>query len=145
MPTTLGTPYARAWEGTPPHMLGEDLELWKKYRITAIQKAVKLYFDVGLGGQTKVPPGTSPEMATMWLRNTQKRIDVLIEEENKWVIIELRARATATAVGRILQYFDLWKEDPPDDKVVELRLVTDSEDRDTKKLAEKLGINFIVV
>ena len=143
MPTTLGNPYPQKWEGTPPHMSGEDLDLWHKYRVTAIQKAINIYFDVGLGGQTEVPAGTSPEMAFMWLRNTQKRIDVLIQQETKWIIIELRARAQASAVGRLLQYFDLWKEDPPDKKTVELCLVTDTTDRDTKKLAEKLGIVFI--
>ena len=144
MPTTLGTPYPQTWEGRPPHMSGEDLELWLKYRPIAIQKALKIYFDVGLGGQTEVPEGTSPEMALMWLRNTQKRIDVLIEEEKKWVIIELRSRAQASAVGRLLQYFNLWKEDPPDKKIVELNLVTDTVDQDTKNLAEKLGITFVV-
>lgn len=145
MPTTLGTPYARAWEGVPPHMSGEDLLLWRKYQTEAIKNAIHLYFDVGLGGQTEVPPGTSPEMALMWLRNTQKRIDVLVEEEGRWVIIELRSRASSTAVGRLLQYMDLWKEDPPNNKPIELRIVTDSIDQDTKRLAEKLGITFIQI
>jgi len=126
-------------------MIKEDLVLWNKYRLTAIQKAVRLYFDVGVGGQTEVPPGTTPEMATMWLRNTQKRIDVLIEEEKRWVIIELRERAQASAIGRLLQYFDLWKQDPPDDRIVELRLVTDFEDRDARGLAERMGITFVLV
>lgn len=124
-------------------MSTEDSILWTKYRTEAIKNAVHIYFDVGLGGQTTVPPGTSPEMARMWLRNTQKRIDVLIEEPTRWVIIELRPRAQASAIGRLLQYFDLWKEDPPNTKTVELRLVTDTTDQDTKKLAEKLGITFI--
>uniref|UniRef100_A0A6H1ZWC4 Uncharacterized protein n=1 Tax=viral metagenome TaxID=1070528 RepID=A0A6H1ZWC4_9ZZZZ len=145
MPTILGTPYPRIWEGTPPHMSGEDLILWRKYRTETIKNAIRLYFDVGLGGQTEVPPDTSPEMAVMWLRNTQKRIDVVVEEENKWVIIELRARAQSSAIGRILLYLDLWKLDPPDNKPIELRIVTDTEDRDVKTLAEKLGINFVVV
>lgn len=145
MPTTLGTPYARTWEGVPPHMSGEDLELWRKYHTEAIKNAIHLYFDVGLGGQTEVPPGTSPEMALMWLRNTQKRIDVLVEEEKKWIIMELRARAQASAIGRLLQYFNLWKDNPPNEKAVELRLVTNSEDTDTKNLAEKLGITFVLV
>ena len=145
MPTTLGTPFARTWEGVPPHMSGEDLDLWQKYRTTAIKNSIHLYFDVGLGGQTEVPPGTTPEMATMWLRNTQKRIDVLVEEEKKWVIIELRARAQSSAIGRILLYSDLWKLDPPNDKPVELRIVTDTEDRDVRVLSEKLGITFILV
>jgi len=145
MPTTLEIPYPPTWAGSPPHMSKEDLVLWRKYRLTAIQKAVRLYFDVGLGGQTEVPPGTAPEMALMWLRNTQKRIDVLIEEEKKWVIIELRERAGASAIGRLLQYFDLWKQDPPDDRIVELRLVTDFEDRDARGLAERMGITFVLV
>ena len=144
MPTILGNPYPQTWEGVPPHMYGEDLGLWYKYRPTVIQKALRIYFDVGLGGQMEVPPETPPEMAVMWLRNTQKRIDVLIEEEKKWIIIELRARAQASAIGRLLQYFNLWKEDPPDNRTVELRLITDTVDQDTKNLAEKLGITFVI-
>jgi len=145
MPTTLGTPFKRTWEGTPPHMSTDDQVLWNKYKTDALKNAVNIYFDVGLGGQTDTPPGTSPEMARMWLRNTQKRIDVLIEEPNKWIILELRPRAQASAIGRLLQYFDLWKDDPPDTKPVELRLVTDTTDQDTKKLAQKLAITFITV
>ena len=125
-------------------MSGEDLSLWEKYRPSIISKTLRLYFDVGLGGQTEVPEGTSPEMALMWLRNTQKRIDVLIEEETKWKIVELRVMAQASAIGRLLQYLDLWKDDPPNNKNVDLVLVTNVLDLDTKKLAEKLAITFLV-
>jgi len=145
MSTILGTPYPQKWEGRPPRMSSEDLTIWLRYRTEAIKKALNIYFDVGLGGQTEVPPGTSPEMALMWFRNTQKRVDVIVEEPERWVIIELRPHAQSSAIGRLLQYFDLWKEDPPDSRMVDLRLVTDTVDQDTKKLAEKLGITFVVV
>lgn len=145
MPTVLGTSFSKTWEGIPPHMSTEDLIIWKDYKSQAIKNSINIYFDVGIGGETRVPPGTTPEMALMWLRNTQKRIDVLIEEETRWIIIELRARAQASAVGRLLQYFDLFKDDPPNNKPIFLRLITNNEDRDTKRLAEKMGIDFVVV
>lgn len=145
MPTTLGNPFSPTWGGVPPHISGEDLALWYSFRDTIVKDSLRLYFDVGLGGQTIVPEGTSPEMALMWLRSTQKRIDVLIEKEDKWIIVELRARAQASAVGRLLQYQKLWKDDPPNLKKVDLMLVTNSVDQDTKDLAESLGITFLLV
>lgn len=145
MPTTLGQRYPVYWGGYPPHMSPEDLVLWKTYRQNIETGAVSLYFDVGLGGQTDIPPGTSPEMAIMWLRNTQKRIDVLIETSQDWIITELRHNATSSAVGRLLQYRELWNEDPPDSKPVRLRLVTDMGDSDLQKLCERVGIEYIKI
>jgi len=143
MPTTLGDRFIPTWGGYPPHMSSEDLNLWKKYKYKILSEAIAMYFDVGLGGQTEVPEDTTPEMATMWLRNTQKRADVILETIDRWVIIELRENATSAAAGRLLQYRELWKQDPPDDKPVILRLVSSSYDMDLNGLCQTLKIEYI--
>ncbi len=122
----------------------EDRIIWNKARATLLDKATAVYYDVGLGGQTEVPPGTPPEQALMWQRVTQKRIDVVIETENFWKIIELRAAATASAIGRLLMYKDMWKGDPPDKKDVILYLVSDLQDGDVMRTASALEIIYLV-
>lgn len=145
MPTTLGESYHPNWNGYPPHMSYEDLEIWKVYKNKLLPEALSLYYDVGLGGQTETPPDTSPEMSKMWIRNTQKRADVIVDTGDTWIIIELRSNATASGAGRLLQYKALWNEDPPDDRPVNLRLVTNMYDRDVEMLCKRLDIWYIVV
>jgi len=143
MPTTLGDRFMPTWGGYPPHMSPEDTTIWKKYKYKILSEADAMYFDVGLGGQTEVPPGTPEEMARMWLRNTQKRADVVLETTNGWTIIELRENATSSAAGRLLQYRELWNQDPPDNKPVILRLVSNSYDKDLDGLCKTLNIEYL--
>ena len=144
MPTTLGQKYLPTWDGVPPHMSPEDYEIWKRYRPTIIRDAQAIYYDVGIGGQITVPPGTTPEMAAMWFRNTQKRIDVLLDYGIGWIIVELRFNASSSAIGRLLHYRDLWNADPPDKRPLLLRLVTNRDDPEIRALAQKLDINYVI-
>ena len=125
MPIPLGEKYLPAWNGYPPHMSSEDQEIWKRYKPYVWSIAVNFYYDVGLGGQENAPEGTSPEMAKMYLRTTQKRADVLIETDTGWIIIELRKDATGAALGRLLMYRDLWLKERPDERPLRIQLVTD--------------------
>lgn len=144
MPTILGTKYLPTWDGLPPHMSPEDYEIWKRYKPQIIKDAQAVYYDVGLGGQITVPPGTTPEMAAMWFRNTQKRIDVLLDYGIGWIIVELRFNASSSAIGRLLHYRDLWNADPPDKRPLLLRLVTNRDDPEIRTLAQKLDINYVI-
>lgn len=144
MPTTLGQKYAVAWAGYPPHMSTEDEQIWKVAKPDLTKGALGIYYDVGLGGQTIVPPDTPPNLAGMWLRNTQKRVDVLLEFKAAWHIIELRHNASATAFGRIMQYRKLWEADPPDKRPVMLTIVTNRYDPDLEEMCKDFGIRYLV-
>ena len=145
MPTTLGYRLEPDWNGYPPHISRDDLELWKRYRSSARKEAIAFYFDVGVGGQTEVPEGTEPELARMWLHHTQKRIDVLIQTILSWVICELRHNATAAAAGRLLQYKNLWGKEPIDEMSVTLRLITDRFDPDLQSLLNEINIEYVIL
>ena len=58
---------------------------------------------------------TSDYLKKDWLRLTQKRIDVLAETVDSWIIIELRARATSSVLGRLMVYGKLWRDEQPDE------------------------------
>ena len=145
MPTILKEKYSPDFMGRPPHMAAQDLNLWYRSRPILIKEAINLYFDVGLGGQIEIPPETSPEMAAMWLLNTQKRADVVIEQKDLWVIVELRFDATANALGRLLTYISLWNLNLFDLKPVRGMLVTNKKDTDIEFAAATMGIEFLVV
>jgi len=145
MAITLGTARSPGWQGYPPHMSDEDYKIWIRYRQQIVPIALKLYFDVGVGGTSNTPPGTPDYLKKDWLRLTQKRIDVLAETADSWIIIELRARATSSVLGRLSVYGKLWRDEQPDNKTVRLIAVSDTGDKDVIATATSMGIEFVVV
>ena len=145
MPTFLKEKHPLDFIGRPPQMAAKDLDLWYRARPILLIDAINLYFNVGLGGQTDVPPGTSPEIAAMWLLNTQKRADVVIEQKDFWIIVELRFDATANALGRILTYISLWNLNLIDLKPVRGILVTNRKDSDIEFVAATMGIEVLII
>ena len=145
MPVTLKQRFDPAWEGTPPHISKEDHKIFKRARPRLFKDAVNVYYDVGLGEASEIKEEIKANYKKMWEALIQKRIDVLVETKEYWNIIELRTRASSTAVGRLLQYLNLWWKDPPDQKPVKLILVTDSPDPDLEGLVQMANIELIVV
>lgn len=145
MPTELKQRFQPGFTGVPPGMSREDKILWEEYRATAYEDAINVYFNAGVGGETESPKDTAQALADMWLKLTQKRIDVLIETEKEWRIIELRSLADTGAIGRLLTYKTLWEQDPIGSKPVRLILVTDRYDQAIADTAKPLGISYVVL
>ena len=143
MPTWLGTAYNTGYSGYPAHMATEDYAIWQKIKDKLLKDAQMMYFDVGLGGAKNIPSEYEPSFIYMWERLNQKRIDVLTDNGTRWNIIELRPRATSTAIGRLLQYRELWKLEPIDNRAIFLTLGTDIPDPDVISLAASLKIEIV--
>jgi hypothetical protein len=126
-------------------MSSEDVRIWQRWRLTdTVRLASALYFDVGFT-TTQAPPGTPENMARMWERVTAARADVVIDAGARWLIVELRAQASSSAIGRLLYYRTLWQKDPPDDRPVELILVTNAPQPGLVEAAQGVGIKLEVV
>lgn len=143
MPTWLGPSFDKSYSGWPPHMATEDYAIWQSIKDKLLINAQRIYFDVGLGGAKNIPDEYEPSFKYMWERLNQKRIDVLVDAGDEWHIIELRPRATSTAIGRLLQYKTMWKEEPIDQRPVRFILGTDIPDPDIVSLAAGLGIEIV--
>lgn len=145
MPLQLPQPYPLDWQGQPAHMSPWDFQLWRHYRKRLNDDITAVFYDVGLGGQIINDPYLSDEMKRDWMRLTQKRLDVLLQTPDQWIIIELRRNATSSALGRLLQYKTLWIQESTGHTVPLLRLVTNQPDRDLEYLCSLHDIAYIVL
>lgn len=102
--------------------------------------AIALYFDVALGTGAPVPEGTAPDVARAWTRMTALRADVVVEFADRWLIAELRGHAGVSALGAVLSYIQLWRQDPPDPRPVDGVIVTDFLNGDVVFAAEAAGV-----
>jgi len=145
MPTVMGPRFDSDYPRIPPRMSELDLQLYKRW-ITLHRLEIKsLFFDVGLGEGYPAGTETDPELIAMWLKNTQKRADVIaVTQEEVW-ITELRWEATENAIGRLLLYFLLWMDDPSIVAPVKLRLVSNRDDPDVRRLANIHNIIYEIL
>jgi hypothetical protein len=145
MATDLGRPFPADWRGRPPHMSTNDRAIWTHFYPTIESQVQALYFDVALGPGPPIPPKTPPNLARMWTRLNQKRVDVVVDLMDRVAIIETRYNASSSAIGRLLMYKRLWLLDPPLPQPVETWIVTNAADPDWLPLATELGIKTFTV
>lgn len=140
----LGPQFLNTWNGYPPRMSEEDYRIWQRWYPTIQRQVKQMWFDVGLGKPKPIPAGTSVELAFMWDRNTQKRADVIIETSQEIWLVELRFKAQPNAIGRLLTYLDLLQDENPWLKPILPILVTDQEDPEVRRSAEKRAIRYLI-
>lgn len=104
-----------------------------------------MWFDVAVGPWPYIPPKTPEDYARMWARLNQKRIDVVLDFGTFVAIVELRWDASASAIGRLMMYRDLLKDDDPFGKPVQLYLVTNKVDPLWAPTARSVGVQVIAV
>lgn len=124
-------------------MSPRDHEIWVRVRDKLMYNAINIYFDVGLSGQ-EVETEQDKRILEMWTRLTQKRVDVVLEFQYHWELVEIRHNATADAAGRLLIYKMLWDQERPDERPCTLTLVTDRDDKDLRDFTSKFNIKYII-
>lgn len=145
MPTNLGNPVPRKTERDLPGLVQPEAQIWNRWRHNLPSGVINVYANVRIG-RGRVGLGSFTEDETrLWLLDTQKRIDVILEFYDKMWIVELRRVAGAGALGRLMMYKLLYLDDPVLEKRIDLVLVSDSEDREVKRTATMIGIKYIVV
>jgi hypothetical protein len=126
-------------------MSSEDFPIWSRWWPTIKQSARTLYFDVGLGLPDELPQSDDAAQLLGWIRNTQKRADVIIEREQDVLLVELRFNAQLNAIGRLEGYQLLLQDDNPFHKPIIPILVTNKRDSEVARLAENNRITYEVV
>lgn len=145
MPTILGYRYPPTFDGYPPRMSAEDYQIWQRYWPQVKAAAQGIYFDVGLGLPDELPETDDAAQLLGWIRNTQKRCDVLIEREEAVHLVELRFNAQLNAIGRLQGYMLLITDDNPFRKPIIPFLVTNRPDSEVERLCRSQAITYLVV
>lgn len=126
-------------------MSTEDTTIWRKFRQTDRTPWREFLFDTGIGNGKPVGDDFTAEQKQYWLKETQKRIDVLGITADRQIIIELRNNAQPNALGRLLVYKNLYSQQPLYPLPIDLWLVTNTPDPELKAIAEPMGVRYIVV
>jgi len=144
MPTTIGEKYDLSYTGVPPMMSPKDFEIWKRYLPDIPENYEGVYYNVHVGNGLPIPTNLPQKYKDFWLEKTQLRIDALVVFKDKVWIIEIRDSARSDALGRLLAYDMLYRDDNVFGLPVSLTLVTDFYISDLARLAAELGIIYIV-
>jgi hypothetical protein len=121
----FGSSFAPTFAGRPAHMSSVDFVLWMRLQHKGPLPFERLFFDVAVGEGAAAPGDSPANVRAAWQRISRPRIDVVGEHAAGWTLLELRGAAGPGAIGSLIVYRDLWLVDPPDDRPVELVLVTD--------------------
>jgi len=145
MPTTLGRKYNLEWRGAPPHMLKTDVPVWYAFLESWGFLFRSLYYDCLLGGIALSEEEEADPMKRMWRANTAKRADAIAELTDEIWIIEVAQRPGLRAIGQLMTYQHLWREDPKIEKPEKLVLVAQQFDKDLFAAASRSGMLIYAV
>lgn len=141
----LGARFPIEFKGFPPHMSAIDSVLWRRFRGVQNLPFLGLYFDVAVGRGAPGDVALPAVVQDAWERLTRLRCDVVGEAVDHWTIIELRGAAGPGAIGSLVVYETLWAQDPPDQRPVELWLVTDQFAENLRDSLARFSIKLFLV
>ena len=103
----------------------------------------KLKFDVPLKSKAPAALETAPEhYRKLWEYLTAKKIDFIAEYPEKIMIVEVKRKLSASAVGQLLLYRKMFTEQYKPGKPVELWHIANYPDLDVIELLNELGIRW---
>jgi len=145
MATDLGPLFPNTFTGVPTHMSKQDFLIWTRYHSLTSQHFSGFYFDAAVGVGTIPPPGGEEKLRAAWIRLTKKRIDAIgIRTDAVW-IIEVRATAGTSALGAVLTYMHLLRDDNPFSLPLAGAIITDRADEDSRRVMAAYNITCIEV
>ncbi len=126
------------------HFKEEEIEIFKDFAYTMFPNAL-YYFDVPLHIELPEWLEKEPEWLKeqyMYLR--AKKIDAVIETEEKYIICEVKGRVRPSAIGQLIVYRDMFINEYKPEKPVELFIVAKYYDKEVSQIAKSYGIKVWV-
>lgn len=145
MKPDLSLAYDYPWAGVPAGMPSGDFLIWDRFRRMFGSMFSKIYYNVRVGDPSPVPGGLPDEIQKMAEDVSRRRIDVVGEKADSWILIEVKYNAGPEALGQILMYKELWNQDPPDGKPVYTAIVTDRTAGQVSFAVKQYGVLLFVV
>ena len=126
-----------------PHMLPEDVDVWREYLGGEPMDFSSVWYDVHVGQAMSVPLGSPAYMRRVVEGISRKRIDVVGLVACELRIIELKGHAGMESIGQVVTYRQLYLEEFETRLPVTCWVICGTADRDILDLAEKLEVQII--
>ena len=128
-----------------PHMTGEEAEVWDRFMVKFPVRFDSVDYDFRVGHGELVPEHFPENYARMVTQLSQLRIDVLAWNSDDPSIIEVKGRASISALGALLGYRVLFVRDFPEYGMPNLMLVCETITADALHVIQQIGIPVEVV
>jgi len=128
-----------------PHMFPRDIVIWERFLLKHASKFTGFDYDIKVGSVPVFPDGFDSGIYKAGEVLWKKRIDAVGYKANEIIIIEVKPNAGASAIGQILGYIQLYRNEiKPAQKIIGM-IVTDFPDIDLRKIAENNQIEVEAV
>lgn len=94
-----------------PHMLAEDTMVWSKFLRADKVKIARVWYDVRIGSMVFTGNDMSKMEAKISAGLTRKRIDAVVEVDGNTWVVEVKPYANMYAVGQIITYVRLFRQE----------------------------------
>lgn len=123
---------------------GEE-KLWERYLTWAPTQFQKLTYDVHLGDSAPMDPTWPPWLVNLVLATSRKRVDVIGETDKEVIIYEVKERAGMSALGQLLCYEALYREEYKPMKPIRKAVITDRLPPNMEILFPRFNVEVILV
>ena len=128
-----------------PRLSKFDSEIWEQFIKTHPNHYYKVAYDVLVGNGAILQVGDLDPYQKDFNLLTRKRIDVVGFKNNQIDIIEVKPRASSTALGQSLNYTRLFKDEYKQNIKVEPVIITNRSCSDDMKLFDMYSIELFIV
>jgi len=116
-------------------MSPKEVELWDRYLTWSPHVFTKLTYDLHLGDSTPIDPTWEPWLVDLVMATSRKRVDVIGETDKEILIFEVKEYAGMGALGQLLCYEQLYREEHSPTKPLKKVTITD-------RLPPSMGVLF---
>ena len=129
------------------HMGVEDTMVWAKYLDThhAFRDGNQFQYDYRVAIKPQEVIDLLPGEHTGWVALRAKRIDVVVSDARRHIIVEVKPVGSSSAIGQLLLYKYWFQVEARPALPVELWLVCARFDQDMVPLCKALGIELVQV
>jgi len=128
------------------HMMPQEVRIWESFLNTEEGKQYEPYqYDIHVGKASALWKTGNPNWDRMADALLKKRIDAVSVKNNVVHIFEVKPDAGLGAIGQLLSYDVLYRQEFNYDGAIELHLVTNYTDIDTETVAKNRGIQIHIV
>ncbi len=128
-----------------PHMKPRDVAIWERFIDKFPQSYEKVQYDFGIGDIPSFIATASSIEGQKMAELYKLKIDVLGYKGDTIYLIEVKPAASASTIGQVLGYVELYKRDEKPTRKIQPVIVTDELRPNMDYLGVVNGVEIIVV
>jgi hypothetical protein len=125
-----------------PHMLSEDAKVWTRFLMINPNAFEQVWYDVHVGRAIEADRRSPEWLQSMADHISRKRIDVVAKKLSNYLIIEIKPVLDMTALGQVLCYSKLFREEFRNRGQVVPMIICDVKGPDVPNVADDYGVDI---